>query len=128
MPIVGAIPPAPTILLKSIVCLYQISHFAQKISTLLTNEISKLAQRGLVQNCRGWGYRPDNRHILLLGHLGVVYESKTSNSTKRLFQIWPNPHFKAKTIVFLPNLGYINFRHATQQNLLPKNKANQPIL
>jgi hypothetical protein len=53
---------SPTMELKLMVYLYQISYFAKKI-TKITNEISKLAQRGLVQNCRGdRKSRPDNRH------------------------------------------------------------------
>jgi hypothetical protein len=71
LPIVGAIPPAPTILsrLKD----WLLNTLCRKICILLLTKYQSWLKRELVQNCRGWGYRPDNRPILLLGHLGFVY-------------------------------------------------------
>ncbi|MEY3238643.1 MAG: hypothetical protein RIR11_81 [Bacteroidota bacterium] len=56
---------------------------------MLTNEISKLAQRGLVQNCRGdRKSRPDNRPILLLDHLEIVEDYRSIKSLKTLHFIF----------------------------------------
>ena len=48
---------------------YKTPHLAAKCTRLLFNGLLKVTNGGILQNCRGWGYRPDKNPILLQKHL-----------------------------------------------------------